>query len=150
RGLILAAILFPWVLPTVTNALTWKWMFNYDYGLFNGVLMQLNLIQEPINWLGDPSFAFFSINIVAIWKTASFMAIILMAGLQAIPKEVYEAARIDGASRAQSFFRITLPMMRNVILVALVLRTLQSMQAYDLMVGLTNGGPGNATVSLPL
>ncbi|HLQ82517.1 MAG TPA: sugar ABC transporter permease [Pseudogracilibacillus sp.] len=150
RGLIIAAILFPWVLPTVTNALTWKWMFNFDYGLFNGILMQLNLIQDPINWLGNSTLAVIAIYIVSIWKTASFMALLLLPGLQTISKEIYEAAMIDGASKVQSFFRITLPMIRNVILVALVLRTLQSMQAYDLMVGLTNGGPGNATESLPL
>lgn len=150
RGLILAAILFPWVLPTVTNALTWKWMFNYDYGLFNGILMQLHIIQEPINWLGSSTLAVIAIYVVSIWKTASFMALLLLPGIQTISKEIYESAMIDGASRIQSFFRITLPNIRNVILVALILRTLQSMQAYDLMVGLTNGGPGNATESLPL
>jgi len=150
RALIIAAILFPWVLPTVTNALTWKWMFNFDYGLFNGILMQLNLIQDPINWLGNSTLAVIAIYIVSIWKTASFMALLLLPGLQTISNEIYEAAMIDGASKIQTFFRITLPMIRNVILVALVLRTLQSMQAYDLMVGLTNGGPGNATESLPL
>src|SRR5699024_10328893 len=150
RGLIIAAIIIPWVLPTVTNALTWKRMFNFDYSLYNGILMQLNLIQDPINWFGNSTLAVIAIYIVSIWKTASFMALLLLPGLQTISKEIYEAAMIDGASTVQSFFRITLPMIRNVILVALVLRTLQSMQAYDLMVGLTNGGPGNATESLPL
>lgn len=150
RNFIRAAILFPWALPTVLNALTWKWMFNSDYGLFNGMLLQWGLIDKPINWLGDAKLAFVSICVVSIWKTASFMAIILLGGLQSIPSDIYEAAEIDGASRVQSFFMLTLPLLRNVIMVSLVLRTLGSLQAFDLMYGLTNGGPGNATESLPM
>lgn len=150
RGLVRAAILFPWALPTVTNALTWRWMFNTDYGLFNGMLLQFGWIDRPINWLGDTRLAFFAVCVVAIWKTASFMAIIILGGLQSIPGELYEAADIDGANAVQSFFRITLPLLRNVIMVALVLRTLHALQAFDLMFGLTQGGPGNATESLPM
>ncbi len=150
RGFVRAAILFPWALPTITNALTWRWMFNQDYGLFNAILQALGFIQKPLNWLGDGKLAFTAICIVAIWKTSSFMAIILLAGLQSIPGSLYEAAKIDGANRTQILFRITLPLLRNVILVSLVLRTLSAMQAFDLMYGLTQGGPGNETESLPM
>jgi multiple sugar transport system permease protein len=87
---------------------------------------------------------------VAIWKTSSFMAIIILPGLQSIPEDIYEAGKIDGASRIQTFFHLTLPLLRNVLLVALVLRTLGTMQAFDLMYGLTGGGPGNSTESLPM
>jgi ABC-type sugar transport system permease subunit len=150
RGLVRAAILFPWALPTITNALTWRWMFNQDYGLFNSLLMKAHIIDEPLNWLGNSTLAYIAICIVAIWKTSSFMAIIILPGLQSIPDDLYESAKIDGASRFQSFFFITLPLLRNVLLVALVLRTLGTMQAFDLMYGLTGGGPGNATESLPM
>ncbi|MFD2672244.1 carbohydrate ABC transporter permease [Marinicrinis sediminis] len=150
RGLARAAILFPWALPTITNALTWRWMFNTDYGLFNGMMLQFGWIDQPINWLGNSNLAFIAICTVAIWKTASFMAIIILGGLQSIPGDVYEAANIDGASRIQAFFLITLPLLRNVIMVALVLRTMHSLQAFDLMYGLTQGGPGNTTESLPM
>jgi len=150
RGFVRAAILFPWALPTITNALTWRWMFNQDYGLINGLLLMLGFIKEPLNWLGDSTLAYIAICIVAIWKTSSFMAIILLAGLQSIPGNLYEAARIDGAGRVQMLVRITLPLLRNVILVSLILRTLAAMQAFDLMYGLTQGGPGNDTESLPM
>ncbi|TVY05454.1 sugar ABC transporter permease [Paenibacillus cremeus] len=150
RGLVRAAILFPWALPAVTNALTWRWMYNSDYGLFNGMLLQWGWIDKPINWLGSTNLAFISVCIVAIWKTASFMAIILLGGLQSISHDIYEAAHIDGASKVQAFFQITLPLLKNVFLVALVLRTMHSLQAFDLMYGLTQGGPGNSTESLPM
>jgi len=150
RSFVRAAILFPWALPTVTNALTWRWMYNSDYGLFNGLLMQWGWIAKPINWLGSTDLAFIAVCIVAIWKTSSFMAIILLGGLQSIGHDIYEAAHIDGASRTQAFFLITLPLLKNVFLVALVLRTMHSLQAFDLMFGLTQGGPGNSTESLPM
>lgn len=150
RGLVRGALLFPWVLPTVLSAMTWRWMYNYDYGLFNGLLLKWGLIDNPINWLGNEKLAIAAVFITAIWKNASFMAIILLAGLQSIPEELYESAVIDGANKIKSFFLITLPMLRNVILVAIVLRTITTLQAYDLIVGLTDGGPGNATESLPL
>jgi ABC-type sugar transport system permease subunit len=150
RGLVRAAILFPWALPTITNALTWRWMFNQDFGLFNSLMLKANIIDQPLNWLGDSKLAFTAICIVAIWKTSSFMAIIILPGLQSIPEDIYDAGKIDGASRFQTFFYLTLPLLRNVLLVALVLRTLGTMQAFDLMYGLTGGGPGNSTESLPM
>ncbi|WP_165452681.1 carbohydrate ABC transporter permease [Paenibacillus thalictri] len=150
RGFVRAAILFPWALPAVTNALTWRWMFNADYGLFNGMLLQFGWIDQKIQWLGSTGFAFTAICIVAIWKTSSFMAIILLGGLQSISSDIYEASHIDGASRVQAFFLITLPLLKNVFLVALVLRTMHSLQAFDLMYALTQGGPGNSTESLPM
>lgn len=150
RGWVRAAILFPWALPTITNAITWRWMYNQDYGLFNGLMLQMGMIDKPLNWLGDTTLATIAIFTVSIWKTTSFMAIIILAGLQSIPSDIYEAANIDGASRVQSFFRITLPLLRNVILVSLILRTLHAMQAFDLMYGLTQGGPGNTTETLPM
>ncbi|WP_445492729.1 carbohydrate ABC transporter permease [Niallia sp. 03133] len=150
RGIVRAAILFPWVMPTIINALAWRWMYNQDYGLFNGLLIKFGLIDHSLNWLGDSKLAFIAICIVAIWKTSSFIAIILLAGLQSISSDIYEAAMIDGASSFQSFIYITLPLLRNVFLVAVVLRTMDAMQAFDLMFGLTQGGPGNSTESLPM
>src|SRR5690606_29660906 len=103
------AVLFPWALPTALNTLIWRWMYNTDYGLFNAVALQTGLASRPVNWLGDETLAMVSMVIVAVWKTSSFMALIILAGLQSIPRELYEAGRMDGMSRWQEFRQITLP-----------------------------------------
>ncbi len=150
KGFARLAVLFPWALPTALNALIWRWMYNSDYGLFNSLALQTGLAHRPINWLGDETLAMMSMVIVAVWKTSSFMALIILAGLQAIPRELYEAGRMDGMGRWQEFREITLPLLRGPILVALVLRSMDALRTFELPFNLTDGGPVTATESLSL
>ena len=150
KGIARLAVLFPWALPTALNALIWRWMYNSDYGLFNSVALQAGLVHRPINWLGDEHLAMMSMVIVAVWKTSSFMALIILAGLQAIPRDLYEAGRMDGMNRWNEFRQITLPLLRGPILVALVLRSMDALRTFELPFNLTDGGPVTATESLSL
>lgn len=151
RGLVRAAMLFPWTMPTVITAVAWRFMYQPDTnGLFNGTLFQLHQPHEVV-WLGSTAtLAVIALLILAVWKVNSFVALVLLAGLQAIPKEVYEAASVDGASSWRQFRSITLTYLRTTIMVVLVLRAVESLQAFDIIYGLTQGGPGNATYNLPL
>lgn len=150
RGIVRLALLFPWALPTALNALMWRWMYNSDFGVFNALLLQSGMIQQPINWLGKIPMAMMAMMIVAIWKTSSFMALILLAGLQAIPDELYEAGIVDGASGWSSFWKITLPLLRPTIMVALLLRSMDALRTFELPFNLTDGGPVTSTESLSL
>ncbi|TPW25754.1 sugar ABC transporter permease [Pararhizobium mangrovi] len=150
KGIARLAVLFPWALPTALNALMWRWMYNSDYGLFNALALQSGLADRPINWLGDQTLAMISMSIVAIWKTSSFMALIILAGLQSIPRELYEAGRMDGMSRWQEFRQITLPLLKAPILVALIVRSMDALRTFELPFNLTDGGPVTATESLSL
>ncbi len=150
KGLARLAVLFPWALPTALNTLMWRWMYNADFGLFNAVALQTGIADKPINWLGDPTLAMLSMVIVAVWKTSSFMALIILAGLQSIPKDLYEAGRMDGMTRWQEFREITLPLLKGPILVALVIRSMDALRTFELPYNLTDGGPVTATESLSL
>ncbi|WP_049986160.1 carbohydrate ABC transporter permease [Halobellus rufus] len=145
-----AAILFPWAIPTVINARIWAWMFNGQYGVINDLLIRVGLLQQPFPFLARPDTALYSMLFITIWKTSSFMALILLAGLQSIPDHLYEAARMDGASRVRQFWDITLPLLKPTLLVALIFRTLPAFQAFGLPFGLTGGGPASATTTLVL
>ena len=150
RGIVRLALLFPWALPTALNALMWRWMYNSDFGVFNALLRQSGIIEQPINWLGKIPMAMIAMMIVAIWKTSSFMALILLAGLQAIPDELYEAGIVDGASGWSSFWNITLPLLRPTVMVALLLRSMDALRTFELPFNLTDGGPVTSTESLSL
>jgi multiple sugar transport system permease protein len=145
-----AAILFPWALPTIINAKIWAWLFHGQYGVINDMLVRIGLLSQPFPFLAKPTVALASMTFVTIWKTTSFMALILLAGLTGIPDHLYEAARMDGASKWRRFRDITLPLLKPTILVALIFRTLPAFQAFGLPFGLTNGGPGEATTTLVL
>ncbi len=152
RWLVRAAILFPWAIPTATNSVIWSYMFHNQYGLINSLLIHLGWISaaHPINWLGNGTLATILIYVLAIWKANSLVALLVLAGLQAIPQEVFEAARVDGASSWQSLWTVTLPLLRATLVVTLILRTIESLQAFDLISAFTNGAPGNATQNLGL
>ncbi|GAB5375387.1 MAG: sugar ABC transporter permease [Acuticoccus sp.] len=150
KGLARLAVLFPWALPTALNTLMWRWMYNTDFGLFNAVALQSGIADRPINWLGDSTLAMMSMVTVAVWKTSSFMALIILAGLQSIPRDLYEAGRMDGMSRWQEFREITLPLLKGPILVALVIRSMDALRTFELPYNLTDGGPVTATESLSL
>jgi trehalose/maltose transport system permease protein len=130
RGTVRAAILVPWAFPIVISAVMWRLMYQDQVGIINYIVLTLGLIDQPI--LTDNTTVMIGAIVSDVWKTTPFMALLLLAGLQTIPGDVYEAARVDGASRIQQFFRITLPLLKPAILVALLFRTLDSWRVYDL------------------
>lgn len=150
RGIARTAILFPWVLPTALNAIIWRWLFNTDFGFFNTFMKSMGIISESINWLGEVELAMNSMIWVAVWKTSSFIALILLTGLQSINDELYEAASIDGATGYQKIMGITLPLLVPSILLALLFRSMDALRSFELPFALTQGGPGGATQTLSL
>jgi trehalose/maltose transport system permease protein len=140
RGLVRAAILIPWALPTIVSARIWSFMLVDSYGVINDLLVtRLGLLDEKIAWLARPELALGAIVAVDVWKTTPFVALILLAGLQLIPKELDEAAQVDGASPVQRFWLVTLPLLKPSILVALVFRTLDALRVFDAIWVLTRG-----------
>jgi multiple sugar transport system permease protein len=141
-------LLLPWALPLVFAGVIFRWFFEYRTGLVNDVLARVGI--EPMNWLSDPSLAFAAIAITITWKSASFMGLMLLAGLQTIPRSLYEAAEVDGATPWQQFVEITLPMLRPAIAVALIFRTITAIQTFDIPYAMTGGGPGDSTETLAM
>jgi multiple sugar transport system permease protein len=141
-------LLLPWALPLVFAGLIFRWFFEYNTGVVNDGLSALGI--EPLQWLSSPTLAFWAICIAIVWKASSFMALMLLAGLQTIPKSLYEAAEVDGASTFQQFVEITLPMLRPAIFVALIFRTITAVQTFDIPFAMTGGGPGDATETLAM
>ncbi len=149
RGLLRAAVLVPWAVPTVVSATLWKTMFDPRAGFVDYFLGAFNGSWSNISWLGASVWRSWAAVFVAdSWKNIPFVAIILLAGLQVIPNDVYEAAKMDGASWWQAFRRITLPMLKPAISVALIFRTLQALLVFDVIYIMTGGGPGNSTETL--
>lgn len=144
KGMVRALVLIPWAVPTVVSARMWEWMYNTDFGLLN------HLLGVQINWLGSPFWALHAAVLMDVWKTTPFVVILLTAGLQVIPRDLYQAAALDGAGRWALFRRITLPLLRPVILVVLIFRTLDAFRVFDAVYVLTGGGPGNATETLSI
>jgi len=141
-------LLLPWALPLVFAGLIFRWFFEYRAGVVNDVLMRVGL--EPLQWLSEPTLAFIAISVTIIWKSSSFMALMLLAGLQTIPRSLYEAAEVDGATKWQQFVEITLPMLRPAIFVALIFRTITAIQTFDIPYAMTGGGPGDSTETLAM
>jgi multiple sugar transport system permease protein len=142
------SLLLPWALPLVFAGLIFRWFFEYQTGIVNDLLVRVGI--EPLSWLSDPALATIAICIAIVWKASSFMALMLLAGLQTIPKSLYEAAEVDGASKWQQFVEITLPMLRPSIFVALIFRTITAIQTFDIPYAMTGGGPGDATETLAM
>ncbi len=150
RGIVRTIALLPWALPTAVMGLAWAWIFNDQYGLINDFLLRLGLIDTGINWLGNPYLAMISIVIADVWKTTPFIAIILLAGLQSIPTDLYQAHALDGANHWQSFYQITLPLIKPQILVALLFRFAQAFGIFDLVQVMTGGGPAGSTETVSI
>ena len=148
RGLLRAAILIPWAVPTVVSATLWKTMFDPRTGFVDYLLGNAGLPGAHTTWLAGIWTSWAAIFVADAWKNVPFMAIILLAGLQVIPQEVYEAARIDGASSWQAFRRMTLPLLKPALAVALIFRTLQAFLVFDVIYIMTGGGPGVSTETL--
>jgi multiple sugar transport system permease protein len=143
KNLLRAAVLLPWAIPTAVSARLWAWLFNADYGL-------LHRLAPGVDWLASPRTALHAAILIDVWKTTPFVALLLLAGLQAIPDDVLKAARVDGAGPARAFFSVTLPLLRPSILLAALFRSLDAFRVFDAIYVLTEGGPANSTETLSI
>lgn len=150
RGLFRASLLVPMMLPTVVVGVVWRLMLNPNFGAINGTLKQLGVNTESLTWTASPRLAFLAVIAVDVWQWTPFVFLVLLAGLQAIPQEPYEAALIDGSTRWQTFRHVTLPLLKPAILIVLLLRTMDLLRVFDQIFILTEGGPGFATEMISL
>jgi multiple sugar transport system permease protein len=138
-------LIIPWAIAPVANAVLWKWILNANYGVLNSILKALGIIDTYQVWLGSPFSALNFLLIVDVWKSVPFVALLMLAGLQRVPQSLYRAAYMDGAGPLQSFLHVTLPTVRGVLAIAIVLQTIWSLRVFDLVFVLTRGGPADAT-----
>ena len=150
RGLARALVVVPWALPSVIIGLIWTWMLDFNLGLINAVGVRLGLLEHPVAWLSQPGTALAAVILAVVWQGFPFFAVTLLAGLQAIPAELYEAASLDGAGGFAKFRHVTLPGIAGVMITALLLRMIWVANSLDLILVMTGGGPGTATQTLPL
>ena len=150
RGAIRTIFLIPWTLPTAIIAVLWMWIFNDQYGIVNALLSGLGVIRTPIAWLATPSTAMAAIIVADVWKTVPFVFLILLAGLQNISMELYEAIEVDGGGPWAKFRYVTWPMLLPFVFVALIFRIIQAFAIFDLVYVMTGGGPGGATETISL
>jgi multiple sugar transport system permease protein len=150
RSIFRAGLLVPMMLPTVVVGVVWRLMLNPNFGAINGTLKRFGINTDSLTWTASPRLALLSVIAVDVWQWTPFVFLVLLAGLQAIPQEPYEAARIDGSSRWQTFLHITLPLLKPAILIALLLRTMDLLRVFDQIFILTEGGPGFATETIAL
>jgi trehalose/maltose transport system permease protein len=148
RGFVRAAILIPWAIPTIVSARMWGWMLNDQYGIINSMMLGLGLIDSPIAWTARPDTAMIAVLIVDVWKTTPFMALLMLAGLQMIPRDMYESARIDGIHPIKVFFRVTLPLLKPALMVAVIFRLLDALRIFDLIYVLTPQSDATVTMSV--
>ena len=148
RTLLRVAILVPWAIPTVVSSKVWAWMVNDIYGVVNIILLNLHIIPQKIAWLARPETALPVIIAVDVWKATPFMALLLLAGLQLIPKDLYEAASIDGATKIKQFWAVTLPLVTPTLLVALIFRTLDALRVFDIFYVMVGGQANMATMAI--
>jgi len=148
RGPLRAAVLIPWAIPTVVSAKMWGWMFHDVYGVVNAILLGAGLIAAPIAWTASPNLAMAALVAVDVWKTAPFVALLLLASLQMLPQDYYDAAEVDGASRVAQFFRITVPLMKPALAVAAIFRGLDAMRIFDLVYVLTGSTRETMTMAI--
>nr|NNM90831.1 sugar ABC transporter permease [Bacilli bacterium] len=150
RGIAVAVMLIPWTLITVISAQMWHYIYEPTFGVLNYILMQLHIISSPVLWLGQAQLATVSMMVADVWKTTPFVTLILLSGLQLISNDLYEAAKIDGASNWRAFWRITFPLLRPSIGLAALFRILQAFGLFDLPFVLTSGGPGSSTTPIAM
>jgi trehalose/maltose transport system permease protein len=148
RGLVRAAILIPWAIPTVVSARMWAWMLHDLYGVVNFVLLSTGLIHQPYAWLADPTLSMAAVIMVDVWKSTPFMALLILAALQALPQGMYDAARVDGVHPVKVFFHITLPLIRPALFVAIIFRGLDALRVFDVIYVLTGNNENTATMSV--
>jgi len=145
RGLLRTLTLLPWIIPGVVVGLIWEWLYQPNYGVINDLLIKTGWLHDRVAWLSNPDLAMGAVVFTNVWRGIPFFAIMLLAGLQAVPEELYEAARIDGAGVWARFWHVTLPLMRPIIVVATATRIIWTFNYADLIFVMTSGGPANAT-----
>jgi len=150
RGLARALVIIPWALPSVIIGLMWTWIYDFNLGVFNDILLRLGLISAPHPWLAQPSTALACIMLALVWQGFPFFTVTILAGLQTVPGELYEAAEIDGASPWRQFLHVTLPSIAGIVTTAVLLRIIWVANSLDVILVMTGGGPGYATHTLPL
>jgi trehalose/maltose transport system permease protein len=148
RGLMRAIVLIPWTIPTIVSARMWAWMLNDVYGIVNELLLRASIIDSPIPWIASSNLSIVSMILVDVWKTTPYMALLLLAGLQALPQDCFEAAEVDSIPFGKSFAKIILPLMKPTIIVAVIFRTLDAVRIFDLVYILSSGNSANATMSV--
>jgi multiple sugar transport system permease protein len=150
RGGVRTLLLIPWVVPGIVAATTWAWMFHYEFGIINAGLQQLGIISDPVGWLTDLHFVMPSLIAVSVWKVFPFVALMVLAGLQAIPDSLYEAARVDGATFFHEVRYIMLPQLRAVLASVALLLLIWEMNGITIIYAMTHGGPANQSLVLPI
>jgi trehalose/maltose transport system permease protein len=148
RGVLRAAVLIPWAIPTVVSAKMWDWMLHDVYGVINELFLFLGLIAEPVAWTASPATALAAIIAVDVWKSTPFMALLLLAGLQMLPQECYESARVDGIHPVRVFFKVTLPLLKPALMVAIIFRTLDALRIFDLIYVMTGNNRNTMSMSV--
>jgi trehalose/maltose transport system permease protein len=148
RNWIRAAVLIPWAIPTIVSAQIWGWMLNDQYGIVNHMLQSLSLIDAPLAWTASPDLAMISVIMADVWKTTPFMALLVLAALQMLPSDCYEAAKVDGINPVKVFFKVTLPLIKPALMVAIVFRLLDALRIFDLIYVLTSNSETTMTMSI--
>jgi trehalose/maltose transport system permease protein len=148
RTLLRAAVLVPWAIPTVVSARIWSWLLNDQYGIVNHWLMQLGWIHEPLAWTADPRLVLATVVLVDVWKTVPFMALLILAALQTVPSDCYEAAEVDGVPPARVFWRITLPLIAPGVAVAMLFRALDALRVFDVIYVMTSNSVRTKSLSI--
>ena len=148
RGMMRAVMLVPWAIPTVVAAQMWKWMLDDTFGVINDLGVRLHVLSHSHAWIADPSTSLAAVCAVDIWKTTPFVALLLLAGLQVIPQDLYEAARVDGANVLQQFWKITFPLLKPAILVTLIFRTLDALRVFDVFYVFFQNTPNTQTMAI--
>jgi trehalose/maltose transport system permease protein len=148
RGLVRAAVLVPWAVPTIVAAQMWGWIYHDQFGLLNDLLLRLGLIGQPLAWTADPDLTMAAVVLADVWKTTPFMALLLLAALQMLPRDCYEAARVDGVHPLRVFWHVTLPLLRPALVVAVVFRGLDALRVFDLIYVLTPNSQQTMSISV--
>jgi len=148
RGLVRAVVLIPWAIPTIVSAKMWGWMLHDQFGMVNDLFARMGFISEPVAWLASADTALLAIILVDVWKTTPFMTLLVLAALQMLPHDIYEAARIDGVHPVKVFLRITLPLIWPALMVAVIFRGLDALRAFDLMYAMTGNSEDTMTMSV--
>lgn len=148
RGLMRAVVLIPWAIPTIVSAKMWSWMLHDQFGVINDLLLKIGLIGAPIAWTANADTALWAAIMVDVWKHTSFMALLILAALQMLPQDIYEAAKVDGVSPVRVFFRVTLPLIKPALVVAVIFRSLDALRVFDLIYVLTSNAKDTASMSV--
>lgn len=147
-GLVRTSVLIPWAIPGIICAYMFSYMFNDQSGVVNSILMHLGAIDTPVAWLTSKTWAMIVVILADTWKQFPYIALMLLSGLQTIPRELYESASLDGAGRVACFFKVTLPNLKGILLIVLLFRTMGAIRIFDIVFGITGGGPANSTATL--